>query len=137
MTAPAPYLYLPGTAREALAFYADVFGGSVRLHTLQEFGRTDGPPHAIAHGLLLDGPVTLFAADATGDQPPFRCEGMMLSLLGTAAPETLRAWFQGLAEGGRIVEDLQTRPWGATDGQVIDRHGLHWLIGYEPDDATP
>lgn len=135
MTALTPYLYLPGTAREALTFYADVFGCSAQLHTLEEFGRTDGPPDAIAHGFLLDGPVTLFAADATGDQLPFRCEGMMLSLLGTAAPATLHTWFQNLAEDGQIVDDLQTRPWGATDGQVIDPHGLHWLIGYEGDDT--
>jgi hypothetical protein len=25
------------------------------------------------------------------------------------------------------------RPWGASDGQVIDRYGLHWLIGFEND----
>ncbi len=135
MTAPTPYLQLPGSAREALTFYGDVFGCSVQLHTMDEFGRTDGPSHAIAHGFLLDGPVTLFATDVTGDEPPFRCEGMMLSLLGTAAPSTLRTWFNNLAEGGQIVDDLQTRPWGATDGQVIDRHGLHWLIGFEEDDT--
>ncbi|MDQ3029287.1 MAG: VOC family protein, partial [Actinomycetota bacterium] len=67
----------------------------------------------------------------TGDEPSFRCEGMMLSLLGTEAPSTLREWFSSLSEGGRVVDDLQTRPWGASDGQVIDRYGLHWLIGFE------
>jgi PhnB protein len=30
---------------------------------------------------------------------------------------------------------LQSRPWGASDGQVIDRHGLHWLIGFEGDES--
>ena len=34
---------------------------------------------------------------------------------------------------GRIVDDLQRRPWGATDGRVVDRYGLHWLIGFQPD----
>jgi PhnB protein len=29
------------------------------------------------------------------------------------------------------VDHLQKRPWGAFDGQVIDRFGLHWLVGYE------
>ncbi len=135
MTALTPYLLLPGTAREALTFYARVFGCTATMHTLEEFGRTDGPPEAVAHGYLDDGPITLFAADATGDQPSFRCEGMMLSLLGTAPAPTLVEWFQKLAEHGRIVDDLQPRPWGATDGQVIDRHGLHWLIGYEGDDS--
>jgi PhnB protein len=131
MTDPTPYLHLPGTAREALTFYGDVFGCEVRLHTFAEFDRTDGPADAIAHGYLVGGPVVLFAADASGDEPTLRCEGMMLSLLGTAAPSTLREWFSRLSDGGRVVDDLQARPWGASDGQVIDRHGLHWLIGFE------
>jgi PhnB protein len=136
MTAPTPYLQLPGTAREALTFYGQVFGCAVRLHTFEEFGRNDGPGDAIAHGYLEQGPVALFAADVAGDEPPFRCEGMMLALLGTAAPATLRTWFSDLSEGGRVVDDLQARPWGASDGQVIDRFGLHWLIGYEGEDSS-
>ena len=131
MTAPTPYVHLPGTARDALTFYGDVFGCAVQLHTLEEFNRTDGPAEAIAHGYLLEGPVSLFAADVTGDEPPFNCQGMMLSLLGTAPPSTLRGWFAALSEGRRIGDDLRTRPWGASDGQVIDRYGLHWLIGFE------
>ena len=133
MTDPTPYLHFPGTAREALTFYGDVFGCEVRLNTLAEFNRTDGPADAIAHGYLDEGPVALFAADISGEEAPFRCEGMMLSLLGTADPSTLRNWFSALSEGGRVVDDLQKRPWGASDGQVIDRYGLHWLIGFEGD----
>jgi PhnB protein len=134
VTAPTPYLHLPGTAREALTSYGALFGCSAHVHTLAEFGRTDGPAEAVAHGYLSDGPVVLFAADVTEDQQPFRCEGMMLSLLGTASPDTLRRWFAGLADGGRVVDDLQQRPWGAIDGQVVDRFGVHWLIGFERDE---
>jgi PhnB protein len=132
---PTPYLHFPGTAREALTFYGGVFGSSVQLHTFQEFNRTDGPAEAIAHGYLRDGPVDLFAADVAGDEAPLRCEGLMLSLLGAAPPTTLETWFAKLSEGGAIVEDLQPRPWGASDGQVVDRYGLHWLIGFEGDAA--
>jgi PhnB protein len=134
MTAPTPYLHLAGNARDALTFYGEVFGCAVQLHTFDEFNRTDGPADAIAHGYLTEGPVALFAADVTGDEPPYRCEGMMLSLLGTTDPSTLRTWFSRLSEGGRVVDALQTRPWGASDGQVIDRYGLHWLIGFESDE---
>jgi PhnB protein len=130
-TPPAPYLHFPGTARKALIFYAQVFGGSVQLHTFEDFNRTDGPAEAIAHGYLVDGPVQLFAADAAGDQLPLRCEGLMLSLLGTADAPTLKDWFSRLSAGGRVADDLQVRPWGASDGQVVDRYGLHWLIGFE------
>lgn len=134
MPSPTPYIHFPGSAREALTFYGDVFGGAVELHTLADFNRTDGPADAIAHGCLT-GPVELFGSDVSGDEPPFRSEGMMLALLGRAAPSTLRHWFTRLGEGGRVVDDLQVRPWGASDGQVIDRYGLHWLIGFEADEA--
>jgi PhnB protein len=130
-TPPTPYIHFPGTAREALSFYADVFGCSAQMHTFEDFHRTDGPTDAIAHGGLSDGPVRLFGADVAGGEKPVRCEGLMLSLLGTATPSTLREWFSRLSDGGRVVDDLQVRPWGDSDGQVIDRYGVHWLIGFE------
>ena len=52
MSDPTPYIHLPGTAREALTFYAEVFGCGVEMLTLQDFNRTDGPADAIAHGYL-------------------------------------------------------------------------------------
>lgn len=135
MTGPTPYVHFPGTAREALSFYGDVFGGLVELHTFEEFLRHDGPPDAIAHGQLVDGPVRLFGADVAGDEAPVRCAGLMLSLLGAASPDMTTEWFAKLAVGGRVVDELQERPWGAWDGQVVDRYGLHWLVGYETDGA--
>lgn len=130
MTAPQIYVMFPGTAREALGFYADVFGGELSLFTYREFSRNDGPPDAIAHG-VLSGPVAVAGADAATGENAVRSEGLMLSLLGTAVPAVLHQWFDKLALGGRVVDPLGPKPWGAADGQVIDRHGLHWLIGYE------
>ena len=124
------YLWFPGTAAEALSFYADVFGGEVELHTFDEFGRTDGPAGAIAHG-VLSGPVTLYGSDTAGDEEPVSMAGASIALLGTADGATLTRWFELLASGGTVVDPLQKRPWGATDGQVLDRYGLRWLIGYE------
>lgn len=133
MAALAPYIHFPGTAREALSFYADVFGGTAQLHSFADFNRTDGPVDAIAHGYLTGTPVVLFGADVAGDEAAFHAQGLMFSLLGTADPATLREWFAGLSEGGTVVDNLQRRPWGAFDGQVIDRYGVHWLIGFESD----
>lgn len=130
-----PYLLLPGTARTALESYRDVFGGEVALHSYGDFGRTDGPAERVAHGELR-GPVSLFAADASGSEEPFHCTGMLLSLLGAAEPAVLHHWFDALAEGGSVLDPLQRRPWGATDGQVRDAHGVTWLVGYEPGDVA-
>lgn len=130
MTAPQIYVLFPGTAREALGFYAKIFGGDLTLHSYQDFSRTDGPADAIAHG-VLSGVVALAGADAATGEKSVRMEGAMLSLLGAAEPAVLHEWFDKLADGGRIVDPLAQKPWGASDGQVIDRHGLHWLLGYE------
>ncbi|MDQ0094912.1 VOC family protein [Paeniglutamicibacter psychrophenolicus] len=132
MTAPRIYVSFPGTAREALGFYADVFGGNLSFYTYKEFGRTDGPPDAIAHG-QLEGIVAVAGSDTPKGGKSVRLEGIMLSLLGTAAPATLHEWFEKLAVNGTVVDPLYPKPWGASDGQVLDRHGLHWLIGYEPE----
>ena len=128
--APEPYLLFPGTARDALTFYRRVFGGDLTLHSYVEFGREDGPPDAIAHGILT-GPVSLFAADASTDDEPFTSTGLMFSLLGITSAGELRTWFDALALGGTVRESLQERPWGAWDGQVVDSFGVCWLVGFE------
>ncbi len=130
MTGLTPYLHFPGTARAALTFYRDVFGGDLVLNTYGDFGRDDGPADAIAHG-MLNGPVALFAADAGPGDTPLKLEGVMFSLLGTAEPDTLGGWFAALSDGGTVIDPLQLRPWGDHDGQVADRFGVTWLIGYE------
>ena len=134
MPPPIPYLHFAGCAREALSFYAAAFGGAARWHTFAEFGRTDGPAEAIAHGYLVSSPVDLYAADVAGDEPALHSRGLMLALLGTAEPATLREWFARIAQDGDVLDDLKPRPWGACDGQVVDRYGVHWLIGFETSD---
>lgn len=131
MAAPMIYVSFPGNAREALGFYEGIFGGKLFLYTNKEFNNTDGPPDAIAHG-ELQGTVSVAGSDASPDGKSVKFEGLMLSLLGTAEPKILHEWFDQLADGGQIVDPLAPKPWGASDGQVIDRYGLHWLIGYEP-----
>lgn len=130
MTGLTPYLFFPGTARAALSFYQEVFGGELVLNTLADFGRDDGPAEAIAHG-MLQGPVTLFASDAGPGQLPLRLDGALFALLGTAEPATLEGWFAALSQGGTDIDPLQARPWGDHDGQVTDRFGVRWLVGYQ------
>src|SRR5579875_3819733 len=114
-----PYLMFDGTARSALEFYAETFGGDAELHTFGDFGRDDGAPERIAHGHLLTPQFSLYAADVANEEQPFAARGIMLSLLGTAEPPTLHRWFERLAQDGLTVQALQPRAWGASDGQVI------------------
>lgn len=132
MAAPFIYISFPGTAREALSFYRDVFGGNLSLHSYKDHGRTDGPQNAVAHG-VLDGVVALAGSDAATGEQPVRVEGLMLSLLGTAEPLILHEWFDKLCVDGTSIDPLVQRPWDGSDGQVTDRYGLRWLIGYESE----
>ncbi|MDQ4213606.1 VOC family protein [Microbacterium sp. ASV81] len=130
MTGIVPYILFPGTAADALPFYQSIFGGDVELHTYAQFGRGDGPGDAIAHG-TLSGVVAFGAADAAPDEDAVHMNGLFFSLLGAADPATLTRWFAGLADGGRVIDPLQERAWGAHDGTLVDRFGVRWLIGYE------
>jgi PhnB protein len=129
MAGLVPYLKFDGNAREALSFYHEVFGGELVLNTLADFGRGDGPADAIAHGMLR-GPVVLFGADTVAGEASLALEGVLFALLGTAEPSTLDGWFSALTENGVVTDPLQQRPWGDHDGQVVDRYGVTWLIGY-------
>lgn len=130
MTGITPYLLFPGNADEALEFYRSVFGGALQVQTYGQFGRSDGPADAIAHGALV-GPVPLFGADAGSDEDAVHVGGMYFSLLGAAAPPVLDQWFAALAAEGRVILPLEARARGASDGQLIDRYGVRWSIGYE------
>ncbi|MDQ0615592.1 PhnB protein [Microbacterium sp. W4I4] len=131
MSGLVPYLLFPGDAADALQQYAAVFGGELHMFTYAQSGRADGPEDAIAHGMLLGGPVELAGADAATGDDSVSMSGMFLSLLGTADAETLTGWFDALSEGGTVIDPLQKRPWGDHDGTLVDRHGVRWLIGYQ------
>lgn len=133
MAAPVPYIHFAGVASSALRTYQEIFGGELRLHTFADLNRDDGDPGLIAHGELR-GPVDLFGADAGNGDVTMSVQGLLLALLGAADASRSRSWFDQLAATGTVIDPLQQRPWGAFDGQVRDRYGLTWLIGFESEE---
>ena len=133
MSGATPYFQFPGNAKEALTRYHELFGGELRTWTYADFERGDGPGDAIAHG-TLDGPISVYGADAGEGEDSFTSTGFFLSVLGGGDAETSHRWFDALSEGGTVIDPLQERPWKGWDGQVKDRFGVTWLIGYEPTD---
>ncbi|KAA9084147.1 VOC family protein [Microbacterium radiodurans] len=122
-------MHFSGDALTALTFYRSVFGGELEVHTHGEIGLQGDHPDWIAHGILA-GPIDLFAADEANAAAHPDPSGLLFSLLGYADPDTLRRWFDGLADGGVVIDPLSERDWGASDGQVRDRFGITWLLGW-------
>lgn len=63
----------------------------------------------------------------------------MLALLGTASASSLTAWFARPSDGGRVVDDLQTRPWGDTTVRWSTAWGAlaHRVRGRKPRARRP
>jgi PhnB protein len=122
------YLFFPGNADQAIAFYQQVSGGQTTVTR-----RGDVDPSAsgaerdqVANALLTGGDGTLRASDRgdTSLDPQTRVE---LSVIGSDEAR-LRAIFDGLANGGTIRTELAKQFWGDIFGAVTDKHGIGWQV---------
>jgi PhnB protein len=125
-----PYLNFNGNARQALEFYAGVFGGELTLNTFAQFGAAQGSADAdrIMHGMLqTEAGYTIMGADVTSDmayQPP---AGFSVSLSGDDA-DALRGYFEQLAASGTVTMPLDKQVWGDEFGMCVDGFGVSWLV---------
>ena len=132
-----PYLNFNGTARQAMEFYRDVFGGDLTISTFGELGAADG---ADADKIMLaqlqtSAGYVLMGADVPSQmqyQPP---SGFAVSLSGD--DEALRGYFDKLAAGGTVMMPLQKQAWGDEFGMCTDQFGIPWMINIgQPQQAS-
>jgi len=124
-----PYLMFPGTAREAMEFYKDVFGGELKLNTYGDFpGADEALATKIMHG-QLDTPsgFTLMGADEAPGTQLKAGNNFAVSLSGDDESE-LRGYWDKLSAGGQATVPLAKQMRGDTFGQCVDRFGTTWLV---------
>jgi PhnB protein len=124
-----PYLNFNGTAREAMDFYAEVFGGKLVISTFADFGAKDSPDaNRVMHAQLeTDAGYTLMGADVTSDMEYHAPAGFSVSLSGDDGDQ-LRGYFEKLSAGGTVTMPLQKQVWGDEFGMCVDRFGVSWLV---------
>ena len=126
-----PYLSFRESAKDAMAFYREVFGGELTVGTFAEFGMADAYPgegHKVMHAqLITSGGFTLMAADVPGAMPLAEASNVSVSLSGDDETE-LRGYWDALSDGATIVEPLVAAPWGDQFGMLTDRFGVAWLV---------
>ena len=126
-----PYLAFNGTAREAMDFYHDVFGGELTMQTFAEGGMAEDPADTdrIMHA-QLEAPngITLMGSDSASSMgtPPAE-SSISISLSGDDEAE-LTGYWQRLADGGTVTMPLEKAPWGDQFGMVKDRFGTEWMV---------
>lgn len=127
-----PYLNFPGTARAALQFYRDVFGGELTTTTFSEFhaASTAEDHDKIMHGTLRTAAgYTIMASDLPAGQEHEPGTNIAMSLSSDEADgEALRGYWQRLAEDGMVVMPMEKQVWGDEFGMCVDRFGIHWMV---------
>jgi PhnB protein len=123
-----PYLNFNGNAKQAMEFYAGVFGGDLRMNTFGEYGMSGPDSGRIMHG-MLETPTgyTIMGADITSEMDYQPMAGISVSLSGDDGA-LLRDYWAQLAAGGTVAVPLEKQVWGDEFGMCTDQYGVSWLI---------
>jgi PhnB protein len=124
-----PYISFAGTARAAMEFYSDVFGGTLTLNTFGESGAPDSADaDKIMHGqLTTPSGFTLMGADVPQDMEHHPGDNIAVCLSGDDAEE-LHGYWAKLTDGGGVSVPLEKQIWGDEFGMCQDRFGTHWMV---------
>lgn len=133
---PTPYLFFNGQCAEAIAAYADIFGGTI----MEQMPASDMPPDFpvpddkkdwIMHARMKIGDGYLMASDnIMGDSEAMAGASVMMSL--PTASEG-KAVFDRLCAGGAVQMAWAPTFWSAGFGTLTDRFGVKWMIGCDEE----
>lgn len=130
-----PFLGFNGKTHEAMAFYAQVLGGTVtsemKYRDMPPMENTDGcgemPPDTldhVAHSQLEVGNAILMAADG----PSSGGDNSTTINIEVDSVEDAERVFKALAEGGDIKMPIGETFWAHRWGFLIDRYGKPWMV---------
>lgn len=124
-----PYISFAGNARQAMEFYARVFGGNLTLNTFGQMGDQDSPEaDKIMHSTLeTSSGFTIMGADTPPGMAHNPGDNISVSLSGDDAAE-LRAYWEKLTDGGTISVPLEKQVWGDEFGLCVDQFGINWMV---------
>ena len=124
-----PYISFDNSARQAMEFYRNVFGGDLTMNTFGEFGQADSPDaDKIMHSQLeTDSGFTLMASDTPAGMQRNTGDTITISLSGDDA-DSLRGYWEKLSDGGTVTMPLEKQMWGDEFGMCVDKFGVPWMV---------
>jgi len=139
MSRVSTYLNFPGTAEEAFAFYATVFG-TEPLTPLQRFGDMPAGPGApdlseAERAKVLHVELPILAGHVIMATDVLESMGQQLRVGNNTTlnlePDTraeAERLYAALSEGGADATGLNHMPWGSYWGTCLDRFGVRWMF---------
>ncbi|PPG37923.1 VOC family protein [Pseudoclavibacter sp. RFBA6] len=140
------HLNFTGTARAALEFYAEVFGGEVSIATYAQFGmpaELPGASNVVFGRVYAPNGFRVLAYDTPG-QPGEGLAGtagetrreqgstvtsapFFLAASGESLDEVTGYW-EALSAGAEVIEPLTASAWSPGFGMLRDRFGVTWVL---------
>ncbi|WP_105114626.1 VOC family protein [Streptococcus suis] len=130
MQAIIPHLWYDTEAKEAAAFYVDLFGGKIDwTYTI-----TDTPSGDADLVQFQLGDMTLSAISAG---PYFKLNESMSLMVSVGDKAELTRLYEALSDGGHVLMPLAEYPFSPYYVWLEDRFGLSWQLSYAPDLDKP
>ncbi len=120
-----------GNARQALAFYHEVFGGQLSLVSNQEAGADHTPEEAnqIIWGQVADGRgIRVMGFDVPSSMPWNPGQNAFFVAVEADTAERVAKHWGTLSDGATIVQALAPAPWSPLYGMLKDRFGVLWSL---------
>jgi PhnB protein len=136
------YINFNGNTREAVEFYAEVFG-TEKTHFMT-FGETPQDPNyslpeeaknLVMHTRLNICGSNVMFSDVFPGMPFVQGNNITLALISTDIDE-MKSWFSKLQEGGSIGMELQETFWSKLYGHVTDKFGIGWQFNYGTGESS-
>jgi PhnB protein len=131
------YINFNGNCREAVEFYAVVFG--TEKPKIMSFGETPPDPnyplpeeakHLVMHSRLdIDGSNVMFS-DVFPGMPFVEGNNITLSFVNTNI-DLIKSLFNKIKDGGTVSMDLQETFWSKCYGIVTDKFGINWQFNLD------
>jgi PhnB protein len=125
MTLLIPYLVFPGSCREALHFYKEVFNGEIlKMDTFEHMPMelTDEEKNRIFDSEFSAGSLQFKASDDLSAYPVTRGTNVSMFLICQDSHERRRI-FEALSEEGKIIFPLDDE-----FGMCTDKFGIQWML---------
>ncbi len=127
---PTPYvMFKDGQCREAMDFYAGLFGGEVA--TMMTFA--EGPMEMPAEkaGWVMHSTLSFLGGALMGSDDMGQYQAMAGCSISVDAEDFAgaEAWFNALAEGGQVTMPFAATFFSPGFGTVTDRFGINWMVG--------
>ncbi|QUL52773.1 VOC family protein [Paenibacillus tritici] len=131
------YLNFNGNTREAVEYYAEVFGTDAPH--IMTFGEAPPDPShplpeeakkLVMHARLQIAGSTVMFSDVFPGMPFTEGNNISLTLM-DADEEKITGWFNKLKEGGTVSMELQKTFWSNTYGSLTDKFGIQWQLSQD------